>query len=220
MSLSTVPGLITPGPADDARHAIGAFPVAGLFVAEGRRCRRRARTEFLRAVIGGVHHEGVVLEAELLRTCRESGPTWPSCSTMPSAIDTESRFAMRLSGLRCVHACACGWHSTKGRTACCAFAASVDVSAVLPFREFFVHRLHPLPVQRTGQLSMLLGTVGHSPTCEARRTCGILSSSSQGSLEVIRILRTPPLRSSDRAIQKTRRSRVRGGQVLESRSPR
>ena len=53
------------GPADGAGHAVGAFPVTRLLVAEGRSATV-GPGEFLRAVVGGVHDDGVVFEAEFL----------------------------------------------------------------------------------------------------------------------------------------------------------
>ena len=58
-------GLDDAGPADGARHAVAAFPVAVLLAAEGRRAAV-GPGELLRAVVGGIHDDGVVFEAEFL----------------------------------------------------------------------------------------------------------------------------------------------------------
>ena len=58
-------GLDDAGPADGGRHAVAALPVGVLLPAEGRRAAV-GPGELLRAVVGGVHDDRVVFEAELL----------------------------------------------------------------------------------------------------------------------------------------------------------
>ena len=54
------------GPADGAGHAIAALPVFILLAAEGRRAAIGPR-ELLGAVVGGIHHDRVVLDTEFLQ---------------------------------------------------------------------------------------------------------------------------------------------------------
>ena len=115
-------GLDDAGPADGAGHAIGAFPVARLFVAERRRAAVRPG-EFLRAVVGGIHDDGVVLEAEFL----ELGEHFrrPRHHARPCRRDKRrGRSCPRSCGLRCVQMCMrVAFHQMKNGLS--AFFASV-----------------------------------------------------------------------------------------------
>ena len=58
-------GLDDAGPADQRRHAVAAFPVGVLLTAEHRRAAIGPAHAF-RAVVGGIHDDGVLFEAQLL----------------------------------------------------------------------------------------------------------------------------------------------------------
>ena len=64
-SLWIVPGLITPGQRIDRRDAVAAFPVGVLLAAERRRAAVRPAHR-LGTVVGRVHDDGVVRDAELV----------------------------------------------------------------------------------------------------------------------------------------------------------
>ena len=61
----TVPGLMTPGQRMTVGTRIAAFPVRVLFAAEHRGAAV-GPGEDLGAVVGGIHDDGVVVEAQLL----------------------------------------------------------------------------------------------------------------------------------------------------------
>ena len=65
MSLMTVPGLMTPGQRMTRGHAVAALPLRVLLAAEHRRAAI-GPGECLRAVVGGIHDDGVLVEAEFL----------------------------------------------------------------------------------------------------------------------------------------------------------
>ena len=65
MSLSTGAGLDHSGPADSSRNAEPTFPVGVLLAAEGRRAAVGPGEHF-RAVVGGIHDDGILIEAEFL----------------------------------------------------------------------------------------------------------------------------------------------------------
>ena len=58
-------GLDHAGPAEEHRHAVAAFPLGVLLPAEHRRAAVRPAKGF-GPVVGGIHHDGVLLEAECL----------------------------------------------------------------------------------------------------------------------------------------------------------
>ena len=58
------------GPADESRHAIGAFPVRVLLAAERRGAGVRPGV-VVRAVVGRVHDDGVVGDAEIVEQLQQ-----------------------------------------------------------------------------------------------------------------------------------------------------
>ena len=66
----SVPGLHQAGPAHHRRHAIAALPVGVLLAAERRRAAVRPAHD-LGAVVGGVDHDGVVGDLEVVELLQE-----------------------------------------------------------------------------------------------------------------------------------------------------
>ena len=139
------------GPADGAGHAVAAFPVTGLLVAEGRRAAV-GPGEFLRAVVGGIHDDGVVLEAEFLELVEELADVVVVLDHAVG-IDAETGLAFAHCGLRCVQMCMrVAFHQRKNGLS--AFFASVmKRSASLVNSSSTV--LHALLVERAGLLDLL-----------------------------------------------------------------
>jgi len=79
-------------PADDRRNAVAAFPVRVLLAAEHGRAAV-GPGEGLGAVVGRVHHDRVVLDAELLQLVQEFADH-PVVLDHAVGIDAEARLAL------------------------------------------------------------------------------------------------------------------------------
>src|SRR5262245_29689991 len=63
-------GLDHAGPTDSAGHAVSTFPV-GVLLASERRLTTIGPSELLGAVVGGIHHDRVVLETQLTELVKQ-----------------------------------------------------------------------------------------------------------------------------------------------------
>ena len=111
------------GPADHRRHAEAAFPGRVLLVAERRHAAVRPGVH-VRAVVGGEHDDGVVVDAQVVELLEHLRRRCSSSSTMPSWYGpANSATGRMLSGTSSVRdGSACGSGSARGRTACSALA--------------------------------------------------------------------------------------------------
>jgi hypothetical protein len=146
------------GPAYHRRHAVAAFPVGVLLAAE-RRGATVGPGECLRAVVGGVDHDGVVGDAEIVELFQKLADL-PVVLHHAVRIDAESGLALGL-GLEPrpdVHASRVEPHEER---------LAVPDGAVDEFgrglQKLLVDRLHAFLGERPGVLAFLL-----APGAEAR----------------------------------------------------
>ena len=149
MSLYTVPGLITPGPADHRRHAEATFPVGRLLTSE-RGAATIGPAHHLGPVVGGVHDDGVVRDAQVVEFLQQ-------LAHMPVVLDhavgvkprpvLPSRFLLQVR--KDVHARAV--ELAEERLA--GLVLAVD-EVQRRGEEFLIHCLHALAGQRAGILDL------------------------------------------------------------------
>ena len=103
MSLTIVPGLMTPGQRISARHAERAFPVGRLLALERRRAAVGPGHD-LGAVVGRVDDDGVVGDAEVVELLQQLADL--AVVSRPCRRDRgRVRSCPAISFLRCVKTC-------------------------------------------------------------------------------------------------------------------
>ena len=156
-------GLDNAGPTDGAGHTVAAFPVFVLLAAEGRGAAV-GPAKLLRAVVGGIHDDGVVLEAEFFELVEELAD---HAVVFDHAVGVGAE-----AGLACILLLEVGedMHAggvppeEEGLVGLLRFFQIVERS----LREFLVNRLHALDVERPGEFDFLRAVrickrVDHTP---------------------------------------------------------
>ncbi len=169
------------GPADRARHAPAALAVGVLLAAERRRAAIGPAHD-LGAVVGRVHDDGVVGDAQLVELVEQLADV-PVVLHHAIGIDAQPGLALRLllQVREDVHAGRVPPDEER-------LAVRVGLLDELQARreELLVHRLHALPGQRTGVLDLLRAVRVGPAVQDAARAELLLEL---GILRIVRILR-------------------------------
>ena len=168
-------------PADDARHAPAALPVGVLLAAE-RRPAAIGPAQALGAVVGGIHHDGVVGDAQLVELVEQLADV-PIVLHHAVGIEAQPRLSLRL-----LLQVGEDVHAGRVPPAEERLAVRVGLLDELQARveELLVHRLHALDRQRSGVLD-LLRAVWIGPAVQDAARAELLLE--LGVLRIVRVLR-------------------------------